>query len=132
MTFLKRRVSAAVWELLLVLVAAIIFATVYRIYFSRAVTLTQVCERFADAAKRRSGGHVQQDGRERLAQRHQSAVPTAPADAAIVFSMKTIFIDCNPQLGAVWKRVIRPDDPPVTINETPFEKNELPRVDRRP
>ena len=48
MTFLKRRVSAAVWELLLVLVAAIIFATVYRIYFSRAVTLTQVCERFAE------------------------------------------------------------------------------------
>jgi len=42
--------------------------------------------------------------------------------------MKTIFIDCNPQLGAVWKRVIRPDDPPVTINETPFEKSELPRV----
>jgi hypothetical protein len=31
-----------------VLVAAIIFATVYRIYFSRAVALTQVCERFAD------------------------------------------------------------------------------------
>jgi hypothetical protein len=46
MTFLKRRISASVWELLLVLVAAIIFATVYRIYFSRAVTLTQVCERF--------------------------------------------------------------------------------------
>ena len=46
MTFLKRRVSAAVWELLLVLVIAVIFATVYRIYFSRAVTLTQVCERF--------------------------------------------------------------------------------------
>ena len=33
MTFLKRRVSAAVWELLLLLVAAIIFATVYRILF---------------------------------------------------------------------------------------------------
>ena len=48
MTFLKRRVSAAVWELLLLLVAAIIFATVYRIYFSRAVTLTQVCEKIAD------------------------------------------------------------------------------------
>jgi hypothetical protein len=46
MTFLKRRVSAAVWELLLVLVAAIIFATVYRVYFSRAVTLSQVCARF--------------------------------------------------------------------------------------
>jgi D-3-phosphoglycerate dehydrogenase len=42
--------------------------------------------------------------------------------------MKTIFIDCNPQLGAVWQRVHRPDDPAVTINTTPFEKNELPRV----
>ena len=42
--------------------------------------------------------------------------------------MKTIFIDCNPQLGAVWKRVYRADDPAVTINTTPFEKNELPRV----
>ena len=42
--------------------------------------------------------------------------------------MKTIFIDCNPQLGEVWKRVIRPDDPPVAVNQTQFEKNELPRV----
>jgi D-3-phosphoglycerate dehydrogenase len=42
--------------------------------------------------------------------------------------MKAIFIDCNPQLGAVWKRVVRPDDPAVTINTTPFEKNQLPRV----
>jgi len=42
--------------------------------------------------------------------------------------MKTIFIDCNPQLGAVWQRVYRPDDPAVTINTTPFEKNELPGV----
>lgn len=48
MTFLKKRVSAAVWELLLVLVAAIVFATVYRMYFSRAVTLTQVCDKFAE------------------------------------------------------------------------------------
>ncbi len=46
MGFLKRRISGAVWELLLLLVVAIIFATVYRIYFSRAVALTQVCERF--------------------------------------------------------------------------------------
>jgi hypothetical protein len=45
-TFLKRRISAAIWELLVILVIAIIFATLYRIYFSRAVTLTQVCERF--------------------------------------------------------------------------------------
>jgi D-3-phosphoglycerate dehydrogenase / 2-oxoglutarate reductase len=42
--------------------------------------------------------------------------------------MKTIFIDCNPQLGAVWQRVYRPDDPAVTINTAPFEKNELPRI----
>ena len=48
MTFLKRRVSLAVWELLLLLVAAIVFSTVYRIYFSRAVVLTQVCEKFAE------------------------------------------------------------------------------------
>jgi uncharacterized membrane protein len=48
MTFLQRRVSAAVWEILLILVAAIIVATVYRIYFSRAVTLTQVCQKLAD------------------------------------------------------------------------------------
>src|SRR6188768_1173735 len=42
--------------------------------------------------------------------------------------MKTIFIDCNPQLGAVWQRVYRAGDPPVTINTTPFAKDELPRV----
>ena len=48
MPFLKRRISIAVWEILLLLVAAIIFSTVYRIYFSRAVTLTQVCEKFAE------------------------------------------------------------------------------------
>ena len=42
--------------------------------------------------------------------------------------MKTIFIDCNAQLGAVWKRVHGPDDPSVTINTVPFEKNDLPRV----
>ena len=42
--------------------------------------------------------------------------------------MKTIFIDCNPQLGEVWNRVYRPDDPAVEINNVPFEKHELPRV----
>jgi D-3-phosphoglycerate dehydrogenase len=42
--------------------------------------------------------------------------------------MKTIFIDCNPQLGAVWKRIHRSDDPAVTINTAPFEKTALPRV----
>jgi D-3-phosphoglycerate dehydrogenase len=42
--------------------------------------------------------------------------------------MKTIFVDCNAQLGAVWQRVHGADDPPVTINRAPFEKDELPRV----
>src|SRR5581483_594596 len=42
--------------------------------------------------------------------------------------MNTIFIDCNAQLGDVWKRVHRAGDPPVTINTTPFAKNELPHV----
>jgi D-3-phosphoglycerate dehydrogenase len=42
--------------------------------------------------------------------------------------MKAIFIDCNAQLGAVWQRVIRPDDPPIAVNTAPFEKNELPRI----
>ncbi len=46
MSFLKRRISFSVWELLVLLVIAIAFATLYRLYFSRAVTLTQVCERF--------------------------------------------------------------------------------------
>ena len=45
MGFLKRRFSLAVWEVIALLVAAIIFATVYRLYFSRAVALTQVCDR---------------------------------------------------------------------------------------
>jgi D-3-phosphoglycerate dehydrogenase len=42
--------------------------------------------------------------------------------------MKTVFIDCNEQLGAVWKLVYRPEDPPVHINTVPFQRDELPRV----
>ena len=34
--------------------------------------------------------------------------------------MKTIFIDCNAQLGEVWRRIYRPNDPPVAINSVPF------------
>jgi hypothetical protein len=47
-SFLKRRISATIWELLLLLAVAIVFATAYRIYFSRAVTLTQVCQKIAE------------------------------------------------------------------------------------
>jgi len=42
--------------------------------------------------------------------------------------MKTLFIDCNDQLAPVWARVVRPDDPPIDVNRTPFARDELPRV----
>jgi D-3-phosphoglycerate dehydrogenase len=42
--------------------------------------------------------------------------------------MKTTFIDCNEQLAPVWQRVIRPDDPPITVNTGPFRPADLPRV----
>jgi hypothetical protein len=45
MQFLKRRISAAIWELLVLFVVVAALATAYRIYFSRAVALTQICDR---------------------------------------------------------------------------------------
>ena len=42
--------------------------------------------------------------------------------------MKSIFIDCNDQLDAVFARVHRPDDPPITVNTSRFEAQELPRL----
>jgi D-3-phosphoglycerate dehydrogenase len=42
--------------------------------------------------------------------------------------MKSIFIDCNEQLAPVWAKVVRPDDPPIDVNTTPFARDELPRV----
>ncbi|MGB8575041.1 MAG: NAD(P)-dependent oxidoreductase [Pseudolabrys sp.] len=42
--------------------------------------------------------------------------------------MKSIFLDCNDQLAPVWKRVIRPDDPPIEVNRKAFARDELPRV----
>ena len=48
MRFLNRVVYAKVWELLVLLVVIVVGATVYRIYFSRAVALTQVCDRLAE------------------------------------------------------------------------------------
>ena len=40
--------------------------------------------------------------------------------------MKSIFLDCNAQLAPVWARVIRPDDPQIDVNTTPFAREELP------
>jgi D-3-phosphoglycerate dehydrogenase len=42
--------------------------------------------------------------------------------------MKSIFIDCNDQLAPVWAQVIRADDPPIAVNDKPFERAELPRL----
>src|SRR4051812_48040628 len=43
-------------------------------------------------------------------------------------AMKSIFIDCNDQLDAVFARVYRPDDPPITVNTTPVAPNALPAL----
>ena len=40
--------------------------------------------------------------------------------------MKSIFIDCNDQLDAVFARVYRPDDPPIVVNTHPVEASALP------
>ena len=42
--------------------------------------------------------------------------------------MKAIFIDCNQELAAIFRRVHQPDDPPIAINTASFEGEELPRV----
>ena len=42
--------------------------------------------------------------------------------------MKTIFLDCNDQLAPVWNMIVRPDDPKIDVNMTPFARDELPRV----
>jgi D-3-phosphoglycerate dehydrogenase / 2-oxoglutarate reductase len=42
--------------------------------------------------------------------------------------MQAIFIDCNEQLDPIYRSVLKPDDPPIVVNTTPFERHELPRV----
>jgi D-3-phosphoglycerate dehydrogenase len=42
--------------------------------------------------------------------------------------MKSIFIDCNDQLDAVFARVYRPDDPPIVVNTRPVEAAKLPQL----
>ncbi|MDO9414448.1 MAG: NAD(P)-dependent oxidoreductase [Pseudolabrys sp.] len=42
--------------------------------------------------------------------------------------MKSIFIDCNEQLSKVWQRVIRPDDPEIVVNTTPFKREDVGQV----
>jgi D-3-phosphoglycerate dehydrogenase / 2-oxoglutarate reductase len=43
--------------------------------------------------------------------------------------MKTLFIDCGPQLEIVFRKVHRADDPPVAVNTAPrIEAEDLPRL----
>jgi len=42
--------------------------------------------------------------------------------------MKSIFIDCNDQLAPVWDKVMRADDPAITVNRTVRVGPELPQV----
>jgi D-3-phosphoglycerate dehydrogenase / 2-oxoglutarate reductase len=42
--------------------------------------------------------------------------------------MKSIFIDCNDELDAVFARVHRSDDPPITVNTGRFDPRDLPRL----
>jgi len=42
--------------------------------------------------------------------------------------MKSIFFDCNEQLGPIWEQVVRPDDPQIDVNMAPFKREELPLV----
>jgi len=42
--------------------------------------------------------------------------------------MKTIFVDCNNQLDAVFHRVHRTDDPRIAVNTAPFQPADLPRL----
>jgi len=42
--------------------------------------------------------------------------------------LKSIFIDCNNELEAVFARVARPDDPPIVVNTSPFAGSALPRL----
>jgi len=42
--------------------------------------------------------------------------------------MKSIFIDCNDQLDAVFARVYRPDDPPIVVNTKPVPAAEVPQL----
>ncbi len=42
--------------------------------------------------------------------------------------MKALFLDCNDQLAPVYKQVIRPDDPPISVNYEPYERAAIPQI----
>jgi D-3-phosphoglycerate dehydrogenase len=42
--------------------------------------------------------------------------------------MKALFLDCNDQLGPVFARVSRPDDPAIDVNYEPYDRAAVPRL----
>jgi D-3-phosphoglycerate dehydrogenase len=42
--------------------------------------------------------------------------------------MKTLFVDCNQQLGPVFQRLHGAGDPPITVNSAPFVSADLPAL----
>ena len=42
--------------------------------------------------------------------------------------MKALFLDCNQQLGPIFARVRRPDDPPIAINHEPYDRAAIPHL----
>lgn len=42
--------------------------------------------------------------------------------------MKALFLDCNDQLGPVFRRVLRPDDPTIAVNYEPYDRGAVPQL----
>lgn len=42
--------------------------------------------------------------------------------------MKALFLDCNQQLGPIFERVRRADDPPIGINYEPYDRATIPQL----
>src|SRR3712207_1320758 len=42
--------------------------------------------------------------------------------------MKSLFLDCNQQLGPIFERVRQPDDPPIDVNYEPYERANVPAL----
>jgi D-3-phosphoglycerate dehydrogenase len=42
--------------------------------------------------------------------------------------VKAYFIDCNPGMATLYAQVLRPDDPQIDVNTTPFDRNAVPEL----
>ncbi len=42
--------------------------------------------------------------------------------------MKALFLDCNDQLGPIFQRVHRPDDPSIAVNMEPYDRAAIPQL----